>query len=115
MDQPAQDIPVDEQFLKEMGLEDLSQDQRPAALSTILNTLNQRVAERVADSLSEDKIDEFDQMMDGEPDEPALASWLQANVPNYQQLINDEAEQMRQEAISIKDKVMGQGNGPVAV
>lgn len=115
MDPQNQELPVDEQFLSEMGLAGLPDDAKQAALGNILQTLNLRVAQRIADNLSEDQMDEFDRLTEGEPDEEALSNWLKKQVPNYNELINEEAGKMREEAMAVKNAVMGQPGGQAAV
>jgi hypothetical protein len=94
-------------LLNRMGLADLPEEEKQETLENILVTLDTRVANRVAEELSEEQINQFSQMADVEdPDEQAIADWLKNNVPNYEQVLNEEAEKMRNEAQSVADKVM---------
>lgn len=103
---------VDDQFLAAMGLTGLEGEEKQKALEDILYTLNINVGKRVAEDLSEEQTDEFDHLTDGEDvDEQALADWLKTNVPNYEQLINEEAEKMRQQATDIAQRVMNAPSG----
>ena len=103
--QPAQ-AAADDQFLGAMGLEGLSDEEKQKALSDILYTLNFNVGMRVADSLNEQQLDDFEKFMNGDYKEEELAEWLQSNVPDYNKLIQEEAETMRDRTKQIVDKVM---------
>src|SRR3954469_76598 len=92
-------------LLNRMGLADLPEEEKQETLENILVTLDTRVANRVAEELSEEQINQFSQMADVEdPGEQAIADWLKNNVPNYEQVLNEEAEKMRNEAQSVADK-----------
>ncbi len=107
---------VDDQFLNDMGLAGLEGEQRQKALEDILYTLDMKVAERVSESLSEEQVIKFEELTEGEPNEEALSQWLAQNVPNYQQLIGEEAEKMRSDASSAVDRIMGSAqNSPTPV
>jgi dsDNA-binding SOS-regulon protein len=98
---------VDDQFLNDMGLAGLQGEQRQKALEDILYNLDMRVADRISETLTEAQVTKFEELTAGEPNEEALSQWLAQNVPNYQQLIGEEAEKMRSEAQSTVDRIMG--------
>ncbi|HET9850226.1 MAG TPA: DUF5663 domain-containing protein [Candidatus Saccharimonadales bacterium] len=104
----------DDKFLGAMGLKNLSDDDKKEALANILYTLNVNVGMRVADQLSDQQLEEFDRLTEGDYDEQTLTEWLKNNVPNYAQLIGEEAEKMRDQALSITDKVMNAEPGQKA-
>jgi len=88
----------DDDLLKAMGLNPTTMDgqDKAKALRNILFTLNQRVGERVIGGLNEQQMQEFDKLMsDDNGDEQALSKWLQSNVPNYAQMIEEEAQAMK--------------------
>lgn len=96
---------VDDQFLVAMGLSGLQGEEKQEALDDILYTLNIRVGQRVADSLSEEQVAEFDKFTPG-TDNQVIADWLKQNIPNYQQIVDEEATKMRDEAQASTDQVM---------
>jgi hypothetical protein len=90
--------PDDDKLLAAMGLnpQSLSADKKLEVLGDIIYTLNMRVAERLVAQLEEDQADELEALMD-EDKQAEIKDWLKTNVPNYQQMIEDEAQSMRAE------------------
>lgn len=91
-------MPQDEDLLKAMGLNPATMDDKTKAeaLRNILFTLNQRVGERVMSQLNEQQMQEFDKLMAAEDaPEQHLTEWFKTNVPNYAQLIEEEAQAMK--------------------
>lgn len=99
--------PVDDQFLAAMGLTKLGEEEKKEALETILYTLNMRVGMRVSEQLSEEQLDQFEQLTSREPDQEALSAWLGQNVPNYSQIIEEEAQTMRLENKENVERALG--------
>ena len=90
---------VDDQFLTAMGLGGLPDDQKEEALATILKTLDLSVSQRVSDQLTEEQLGQLDQLLEtGTEDQ--ISQWLAQNVHNYQQIIEEEAQKMKDEALA---------------
>lgn len=104
--------PVDDEFLKAMGLEGLDEDQKQKALQDILYTLNINVGKRVSEELNETQLEEFDKLTDEPVDEDKLSIWIENNVPNYQELIEEEAKEMKEHALAVADEAMASKNNP---
>ncbi len=94
-------------FLKMMGLEGLEGQEKEEALDNILFTINVEVGKRVADSLTEAQAAEFEQLSD-DSSAQEIASWMQKNVPNYNQLVHEETQKLHDEVSSTVKKVMGE-------
>lgn len=73
---------LDDQFLQDLGLEQLPEDQKQAFLAHILATLEERVGTKLSDGLSDAQLMEFESIIDKQPG--AVDAWLAAHVPNYQ-------------------------------
>lgn len=74
---------LNDDFLKEVGLGDLPEEQKQAFLSYFREQLELRVGTKLSDGLSEAQLDEFESFIDR--DEAKVQAWLAANVPNYQE------------------------------
>ena len=74
---------LDDQFLQDLGLAGLPEDQKQAFLAHILETLEERVGMRLSDGLSDAQLAEFESIIDKQPG--AVEAWLTANAPNYQE------------------------------
>ena len=85
---------LDEQFLKDLGLDQLPEDQKQAFLDHIYSELELRVGVRLSDGLSDDQLKEFESFVDR--DDQKVQDWVAANAPNY---ANDQSyQQLKQNA-----------------
>jgi len=73
---------LDDQFLQDVGLSDLPEGQKQDFLQYTYETLEERVGTRLADSLSEAQLQEFEGF--ASQDEEKTYTWLSANIPDYQ-------------------------------
>lgn len=96
-------IEVDDQLLEAMGLKGLEGEEKDRALTAILSTLNLKVGKRLAETLDENQLDQFEQLEDD-----ALSEWLAQNVPNFSEIIEEEAQKMRDNNQEMVNAVMGE-------
>jgi hypothetical protein len=83
---------LDEQFLKDLGLDQLPDDQKQAFLDHIYSELELRVGVRLSDGLSDEQLKEFESFVDR--DDQKVQDWVAANAPDY---VNDQSyQQLRQ-------------------
>ncbi len=74
---------LDDQFLKDVGLDALPDEQKKPFLQHIYSELEMRVGTRLSDGLSDAQLDEFEQIIDRKQDR--IMAWLSQYVPNYPQ------------------------------
>ena len=74
---------LDEKFLKELGLDQLPEEQRKPFLQHIYSELELRVGERLSQGMSEAQLDEFANIIDQTPG--VVEGFLAKYAPNYQQ------------------------------
>src|SRR5690349_2793747 len=72
---------LDEQFLKDLGLDQLPEEQRRAFLEHIYNELELRVGVRLSEGLSEQQLSEFESFVDRQDDK--VQAWVATNAPDY--------------------------------
>lgn len=72
---------LDDQFLEELGLDKLPDDQKQAFLEHIYSQLELRVGTRLSDGLSDEQLSEFESFIDR--DEAKVRAWLEANAADY--------------------------------
>lgn len=78
---------LDDEFLNEIGKGDMPEDEKAALLDHLQGELEERVGERISANLSEEQIDAFEKIIDG--DEAAISDFL-ITVGDYK---NDELYQ----------------------
>jgi Mg/Co/Ni transporter MgtE len=76
---------LDDQFLTDIGLGDLPEDQKKPFLQHIYTQLQEKVGVRLSDGLSEEQLTEFESIIDRK--EETVSAWIAQYAPDYQ---NDE-------------------------
>ena len=74
---------LNDEFLKELGLDQLPEDQRKPFLDHIYSELELRVGERLSQGMSDAQLDEFANIIDKVPG--AVDEFLGKHAPQYQQ------------------------------
>lgn len=72
---------LNDEFLNDLGLNDLPEEQKKPFLQHIYNELELRVGTRLAEGLSDEQLTEFESII--ERDEVKVGQWLDSHVPNY--------------------------------
>jgi len=72
---------LDEQFLKDIGLDGLPEEQKKPFLQHIYSELELRVGTRLSDGLSDSQLEEFEKIIDR--DQEKIQSWLSEHAPTY--------------------------------
>lgn len=92
----------DEQFLIEMGLSAMPEDEKQRFLNYVQEELEVRIGERISRGLSESQIEEFDQITD--PQE--AARWLEKNRPDYREIVTRTIAEMKEEIRSNRERLV---------
>jgi len=74
---------LDDQFLADLGLENLPEDQKEAFLQHIYNELELRVGTQLSEGLTDEQLAEFEAIIDRKDE--VITPWLQQNAPDYKQ------------------------------
>jgi hypothetical protein len=98
-------IKLDDNFLAEVGLAALPEPLRNLMLKHVYETLQLRVGLQLADGMSDQELDEFETLTDRGDEEGALA-WLEANRPNYKEVVEQNLQELRQEILEVADQIL---------
>lgn len=74
---------LDEQFLSDVGLDAMPEEQKAPFLQHIYEELELRVGTRLSEGLSNDQLDEFESFVEGDADK--VDAWIARYEPNYEQ------------------------------
>lgn len=88
---------LDDQFLKDIGLDGLPEEQKKPFLQHIYSELELRVGTRLSDGLSDTQLEEFEKIIDRDQDK--IQSWLADHAPTYMQ---EEAFSKLQQATGLE-------------
>jgi len=92
-------LKLDNNLLDELGLGTLPEDQKRSMLQHIYDTLELRVGTNLANQMTDRQLEEFEKFIDdgGDANQAQALQWLEANLPNYKQVVNDVFEALKQE------------------
>ncbi|HWT40258.1 MAG TPA: DUF5663 domain-containing protein [Dongiaceae bacterium] len=74
---------LDDQFLTDIGLGDLPEDQRKPFLQHVYDQLEYRVGVRLSEGMSDAQLEEFEAIIDKKQE--VIEAWITQYAPNYQQ------------------------------
>jgi hypothetical protein len=97
---------LDDNFLQSVGLGGMPDDQKQAFLEHLYEELELRVGVRLSDGMSDQKLAEFEKLIDAN-DESGALKWLETNRPDYKQVVAEELEKLKKEVEANKDKILG--------
>ena len=93
----------DEQFLQELGLSAMPENEKQDFLNYIQEQLEIRIGERISKGLTETQLNEFDLIAD-----PAeAAKWLEKNRPDYREIVTRTINEMKDEIRANRNKLVG--------
>ncbi|MBQ2660667.1 hypothetical protein IJF93_01170 [Candidatus Saccharibacteria bacterium] len=92
----------DDNFLQEMGLSAMPEEQKQAFLNYVQEELEVRIGERIAKGLTDVQLNEFDMITD----QAEAAKWLETNRPDYREIVNRTIEEMKQEIRANRSKLI---------
>lgn len=96
---------LDNALLEDLGLGILPPQEKNMMLRHIYETLELRVGMKLAEQMTNEQLDEFEQLMPRPEDsnevkaqkEKDALTWLETNFPNYKQVVADELEKLKGE------------------
>ena len=93
----------DEQFLQEMGLSAMPEDEKQKFLDYIQEELEVRIGERISRGLTEVQLNEFDMITDVNE----ARKWLEKNRPDYREIVTRTIEEMKEEIRANRQALIG--------
>ncbi|MBL8159922.1 hypothetical protein JNJ66_05655 [Candidatus Saccharibacteria bacterium] len=113
-----QPFQLDENFLNDLGLGGLPDDQKQAFLGHVLETLELRVGTKLSEGLSEEQLTEFEKLTPSPEDTPEVQvekqqqalAWLEANRPDYKDVVANEMEALKGEIQRNSNAILGMTN-----
>ena len=88
-------------IIKTLGIDRLPADEQKEAIERLGAIVYQEVMLRVLDILSEEDKDEFEKLIEKTPDPEIMFTFLALKIPNFEEIVNEEALKLRKEAAEI--------------
>lgn len=109
-------LKLDNNLLEELGLGGLPDDQKKGMLQHIYETLELRVGTQLANQMTDKQLQEFEQFIDagGEDNQTQALQWLETNLPDYKQVVNDVFEALKVEIKQMAPQIMAASSQPTA-
>lgn len=101
----------DDNFLQDLGLGDMPEEQKKEFLQHLYEELELRVGTRLSEGMSDQQLSSFEKLIDGNDEDGAL-NWLESNRPDYKAVVAEELEKLKQEVGSNKDQILSEPSQP---
>jgi hypothetical protein len=72
---------LDDQFLQDIGLGDLPEEQKKPFLQHVYDQLEYRVGVRLSEGMSDGQLEEFESIIDRKPE--VVEAWVAQHAPNF--------------------------------
>ena len=92
----------DDNFLQEMGLSAMPEEQKQEFLDYIQEELEVRIGKRISKGLTEIQLSEFDSITD----QAEAAKWLEKNRPDYREIVTRTINEMKEEIRANRSKLI---------
>lgn len=101
-------LKLDNNLLNELGLGTLPEEQKRSMLQHIYDTLELRVGTRLANQMTDQQLQEFEKFIDagGDNNQAQALQWLETNLPNYKQVVNDVFEELKTEVKQMAPQIL---------
>lgn len=94
---------IDEEFMEEVGLGAMPEEEKKAFMQHAEEELEVRVGQGVGADLTDEQMREFDQITDLD----AAIDWLEQNAPNFRETVAHIYENFKQELINERQSILG--------
>ena len=92
----------DNNFLQEMGLASMPEDQKQKFLDYAQREVEIRIGERISKGLSEVQLNEFDMITD----QDKAVEWLERNRPDFREIVSRTIEEIKAEIRANRAKLI---------
>lgn len=98
-------LKIDNSLLVEIGLDSLPEAEKNSFLKHVYETLEMRVGIRLADQMTNEQLDEFEQYFEAKDDAGAF-KWLETNFPNYKDIVQQEFDKLKGEVAQSAPQIL---------
>lgn len=91
-----------EQFLQEMGLQAMPEDQKQPFLDYVQEELEIRIGQEISKGVPLEKLQEFDQLTEADD----VIKWFNDNRPDFREIVLRTIEEMKDEIRANRDRLI---------
>jgi len=105
-------IKLNDDLLQELGLASLPLEEKKRLLAHIYETLEMRVGMKLAQQMTDEQLDEFEQFIKAN-DEAGALNWLETKFPHYKDVVSAEFEALKAEIRQVAPQILAAGTANV--
>lgn len=105
-------IKLNDDLLQELGLAGLPLEEKKRLLAHIYETLEMRVGMKLAQQMTDEQLDEFEQFIKAN-DEAGALNWLETKFPHYKDVVSAEFETLKGEIRQVAPQILAAGANPI--
>ena len=96
---------IKQNIIEILGIDKLPMEQQKDAMEKLGGLVYQEVILRVLEEMNETEKDEFEKLLEKNPDPETMFAYLASRVPNLETMVKEEAESLRAESAEIMGKI----------
>lgn len=92
---------INKNIVTTLGINLLPVEKQKEVMERLGAIVYQEVMLRVLDILNEEDKDEFEKLIEKNPDPENVFSWLAVKIPNIDEIVGEESDKLRKESVEI--------------
>ena len=97
-------IADNKEFLKAIGIDNASEDVKQTLIAGMENLAQQKLVAKISERITDEQAEEFSRLTD----DKQVADWLKTNVPNFESMVTEVMDDMKNDILKHKMEVVGQ-------
>lgn len=96
---------INQNIIEILGINSLPEEKQKEAMEKLGAIVYQEIMLRVLDILSEEDKDEFEKIIEKNPDPETMFSFLGEKISNFDEIVEEEAKKLRDESAEILNEI----------
>lgn len=96
---------INKNIVVTLGINTLPAEKQKEVMESLGAIVYQEVMLRALDILSEEEKDEFEKLIEKDPNPETMFGYLVAKIPNLEEIVKEEAENLRKEGADIIGRI----------
>ena len=97
-------IADNKEFLKAIGIDNVSEDVKQTLIAGMENLAQQKLVAKISERITDEQAEEFSRLTD----DKQVADWLKTNVPDFESIVTEVMDDMKNDILKHKMEVVGQ-------
>ena len=97
-------IADNKEFLKAIGIDNAPEDVKQTLIAGMENLAQQKLVAKISERITDEQAEEFSRLTD----DKQVADWLKTNVPDFESIVTEVMDDMKNDILKHKMEVVGQ-------